>query len=136
MTSIDRVVLDDLERRIDDELARMPVVDAHEHLRTEREFVDIPCDWAWIVQYVINDLKAAGLDDSFDIYDNALDPAEKWHRVRPFWRQARWGTPARILRLSLREWFNIDDVTDENFEWLGRKLNENPRRVYRIAEAP
>ena len=127
MPFTDRIVLDDLEQQIFDELSKMPVIDAHEHLKSEKEFLSTRYDWAWAIQYVINDLRAAGLDQSFDIYDNSLSPAEKWAKVKPFWPAARWGTPARMFRFSLREWFGFDDITDDNFELLGQKLNANTR---------
>ena len=123
----DRIVLDDLEQRLFDAMAKMPVIDAHEHLKSEKEFVTSTYDWAWMAQYVINDLHAAGLDPKFSIYDNSLTPGEKWAKVRPFWPATRQGTPARILRLSLKEWFGVDDITDDTYELVGRKLNEHAR---------
>jgi predicted TIM-barrel fold metal-dependent hydrolase len=134
MAFTDTIVLDDLERKLFDAMAKMPVIDAHEHLRTEKEFVETECDWAWAMQYVVNDLQAAGLDAAFSIYDNSIAPAEKWRRMKPYWNAVRWGTPARMLRFSLGEWFGMDDVTDDNFEALGRSLNAN-RRAGFYAEA-
>lgn len=117
--------LDDLERRIFDAQAALPVIDAHEHFKSEKEFLATWYDWAWLTQYVINDLKAAGLEDSFSIYNNALTPAQKWAKVKPYWNLARQGTAARMFRLSLKEWFGVEDITDENFEQVGRQMNEN-----------
>lgn len=53
---------DEMEQRIFDELSKMTIIDAHEHLRPEAQYSKAPMDWAWLLQYVINDMVAAGFE--------------------------------------------------------------------------
>ena len=128
MAFADRIELDELQRQLFDEMAKMRIIDAHEHLWPEKERLAKTFDWAWLLQgYLVGDLASAGLSRSVDPLDNNLTARQKWEKIKPYWNAVKWGTYARGLRLSLKEWFGVDDITDENFEEIGRKLNENNR---------
>ena len=128
MTFADKMTLDDLERQLFDAMGKMTLIDAHEHIKPEKERLSKTFDWAWPLHgYLIQDLYSAGLSKSFDPWDNALSPTEKWETVKPYWEAVRWGTYARSFRLALGEWFGVEDITDGNLEEIGRKLNGNNR---------
>ena len=121
MTFADRIELDELQQQLFDAMAKMTIIDAHEHTPPEKTRLTKTFDWAWLLHgYLIQDLYSAGLERSFDPWDNSLTARQKWEKVKPYWEAVRWGTYARGLRLSLKEWFGMDDVTDENFEEIGR----------------
>lgn len=126
MTFTDELVLDDLEQQLYDQLASMTIIDAHEHYKPETDHLENTYDWAWLLRgYLIHDLVSAGLRGDFEPFDNLLSPAEKWAEVKPYWDPVRWGTYARGLRFTLKEWFGVDDITDDTFELVGEKLNES-----------
>ena len=128
MTFRDRMELDEVQQKLFDALGKMTIIDAHEHIKPEKERLTKTFDWAWLLcGYLIKDLQSAGLSTDFDPTDNSLSPRQKWERVKPYWQAVRWGTYARGLRLSLAEWCGVEDVTDGNIEEIGKKLNENNR---------
>ena len=137
MTFRDELVLDDLEQRLYDELAAMTIIDAHEHYKPEKDHLKNTYDWAWLLRgYLLHDLVSAGLRADFEPFDNSLTPARKWDEVKPYWDAVRWGTYARGLRFTLKEWFGVEDITDDTFERVGEKLNEdNTPGVYERALA-
>ena len=137
MAFADRIVLDELEQQLYDELSRMTIIDTHEHLKPEKQHLSKRFDWSWLLMgYLIHDLRSAGLDPKLDPWDNSTPPGRKWEMVKPYWQAVKWGTYARGLRLALAEWFGVDDITDDTWEMIGHKLNEhNKPGIYRKALA-
>jgi len=118
-------------------VSRLPVIDTHEHLVTEAEFVAGWFDFADIMTYTGLALAHAGMphgpwgEGQFRIWQGA-DPLEKWRRIAPYWpsvRNTRW---ARCSRRAFKKYFDVDDLTEQTAMQITERLPEYQHRgVYR-----
>jgi predicted TIM-barrel fold metal-dependent hydrolase len=106
------------ERELLDRMARLPVIDTHEHMTMEADFVRGRYDFADLMSYVGLDLGLAGLPASSwggaqTAVREGKSVEEKWRRLKPFWPAVRTGAYGRAYRRTLRIFFGMDDLDDE-----------------------
>ena len=111
--------LSPLARLMYEEICALPVVDAHEHLPAEADYLAKQYSGLNMFAggYIWHDLESAGLSPAFKagMRDGGYRPAEEWWPViRPYWEQVKHGSYARALRIA-RLW-----------------MHDNPARMYRL----
>jgi hypothetical protein len=119
-----------------DDIGAIPVVDAHEHLPSERAYLGFEYSGLNLFAgYLWHDLESAGLDPTFkaSMRDGGYRPVEEWWpRIRPFWEQVRHTSYARALRHTVRDLFGLPDVDDSTIVALAEAVRaENRPGVYR-----
>lgn len=126
---------DDLKQKIFDELKRMPVIDAHEHLvpesmRTERE-IDI-----FILFGMYSDMASAGCKDVGTILGGTkesqkLSIEERWRMFEPFYNRIRWGGYSQDAHIFLRDFYGVSRVNESNCREVSERLQaENSPGLY------
>jgi predicted TIM-barrel fold metal-dependent hydrolase len=103
--------------RLFEAIAALPVIDAHEHLPTEREYLGFQYSGLNLFAggYIQHDLESAGLSSEFKatMRDGGYRPVDDWWpRIRPYWEAVRHTSFARALRISARDLFGVPDVDD------------------------
>jgi hypothetical protein len=114
-----------LAQDIFDELQSIPTVDAHEHLPTEESRVARPVDcFDLFHHYCVGDLVAAGATDKdLAFWGDKNEPlSDRWTRFKPFFAAIRTGAYARSVLLVVRDLLGFDDLNDDTFEGVSRKL--------------
>ncbi len=111
-----------------DAMCEMPTVDAHEHLHPEAMRIEREVDiFLLFHQYLRVDLTLAGMDqedvDALAEEDVPLD--RKWESFAPYWDLVRTTAVAQAPLMSLRRFFDADDISADNYEALTEKMRAN-----------
>ena len=104
-------------RELYEEITELPVIDAHEHLPSEEEYLQFAYSGLNLFAggYIWHDLESAGLSPEFKatMRDGGFRPvAAWWPEIRPYWEQVRHTSYARALRVTVRDLFDLPDVND------------------------
>ncbi len=98
-----------------------PMIDSHEHLRTERDWLTERPDVLRCLfdNYVLADLRTAGA--SLAQLDKLIDPkagsvAERFKPIEPYWRFCRHTGYGEAVRLIAQHVYEIDEITVEAIE--------------------
>lgn len=133
----------DLYNRIRKELGNMTICDDHEHLNSEKAWLESDCpDWTNLLGYCMTDLYVAGLpmDDfpfppnrhpclkatfGYDITPKVQrDWKEKWEIVKPYWKYIRHNGAGLTTRKALQLYFDCNDLTDDTVPKIQKKYEE------------
>ena len=106
-----------------EEIAQMPVIDSHEHLKSERERVESPST-PFNLGYVGCDLCGSGIsDEDAQITENAARNREAAKEVflrhLPYTRTTSYG---RSLARTVKDSFGIDKLDESSFDVLWEKI--------------
>ncbi len=104
-------------KRLLEAITAIPVIDAHEHLPSEREYLAFQYSGLNLFAggYIQHDLESAGLSAEFKatMRDGGYRPVDEWWpRIRPYWEAVRHSSYARALRIAARDLFRVPDVDD------------------------
>lgn len=109
------------------EFEGLTIIDAHEHLPPERERVSRRVDvFTMFTHYTSTDLVTAGM--SREDYEAVVDPErpleERWRLFKPYYRVAKYTSYFRAARIALKEFYGVDDLTDENYLEVSDRIRE------------
>lgn len=116
---------DVLSRELVEELGGIPTVDAHEHLPTEKSYLELPADFYSLFEhYCRDDLVAAGASgEDLSLWKDRSTPvAERWQRFSPYLSNIRTTGYAQAPLIVIRDLLRIPDLTEETYEDVGRAL--------------
>ncbi|MFO8081792.1 MAG: amidohydrolase family protein [Armatimonadota bacterium] len=118
----------DQKQALFDAMCEMPTVDAHEHLHSEAMRIGREVDiFLLFHQYLRVDLTLAGMPvedvDALDDPEVALD--RKWESFAPHWDLVRSTAVAQAPLMSLRRFFDADDITADNYAALTEQMRAN-----------
>jgi len=107
----------------------LPVIDTHEHLTFEKDFLTRKYDFTHLMSYVGLDLGLAGFPCGYWETGQAAvqkgeNVAEKWRRIRPYWDFVRTGIYGRAYRRSLKIFFGVDDLSDTSVFEISEKIKD------------
>ena len=126
----------DLYRRIHDEIAKIQIIDTHEHLMPPNELVKVgKIDFGQLfVQYASCDLISAGMpaEDMKKVADRQSDWSvmQKWQALKPYWERS-WNTAyCECLRIAFRDLYGIEDLRDDTVEELSTKMDAVERQSW------
>lgn len=113
-------------------IIELPVVDAHEHLPSEREYLRAEYSGLNLFAggYIWHDLESAGLSPEFKATmrnGGARPVSEWWPSIKPYWEQVRHTSYARALRITARDLFSIPDIDDTTITDLADAVKESNR---------
>ena len=119
--------------RLRDSLFNLWILDTHEHIELEDDWLRCPdgqCDFSRIVSgYVPTDICSAGCPtevwDRIRSADTPLD--EKWELFEPYWNNARNTGVSRVVIIAVRDLFGLPDLNRETYQELSRKMLESRR---------
>ena len=141
--------LDPVERKLFDAFKDIEVIDAHEHLAPEEERiksgVDIVCLLAW--PYTGTDLMSSGMPQEttdlegwgryssktyLKLINTKIPLKERWSMISPYLKNIRYGSYARAVYLSIKEFYGFDEINDENYEEISDAMRKaNKPGIYR-----
>jgi len=119
--------LSKLEQALADELAKMEIIDAHEHLGPEKSRVDSEVDvFTLFAHYTRQDLAVAGMKqaDYDSLYNHAIPLRRRWESFAPFWERIRWGSYARAALIAAKRFYNVEDINETTFEALSEAMRK------------
>jgi len=123
------ITLKGLAAELYEEIAKIPVVDCHEHLPTEAERTSKPVDVTTLFShYCKSDLEAAGLlqgKPQQEILDTEKPLAPRWQKLKPFVEAIRFGSYAYPAFAYIRDVLGFADINDDTVEAISRRLQED-----------
>ena len=115
-----------LEQRLVDAIAGFEIVDAHEHLPPEEDYLAFKyCGVNFFAGYVRHDLVSAGMSREF--MSHMRDPGYRsperwWPEIAPYWQHARHTSYSRAARITARDLYGIDEINDQTIGDLSEKI--------------
>jgi len=131
--------LSPLARELYDEIAQLTVVDAHEHLPTEAEYLAFGYSGPNMFAggYIQHDLGSAGMSLEFKatLRDGGDRPVQRWWpEIRPYWEHVKYTTYSKALRITARDLFDIPDINDDSIHEFAEKVKaDNTPGLYERA---
>jgi hypothetical protein len=117
-----------LAQRLRQRIGEIALVDAHEHLLTEEQWLANTSgfsDMAAYVGYSAYDMVSAGMPTK--ALDPALSQAETWEYMRPFWPHVRNMGPGILCRRALAMFAGVQDLNDEALPARRTRPSGSPR---------
>jgi predicted TIM-barrel fold metal-dependent hydrolase len=113
-----------LYRELRQALGEMQVVDAHEHLPSEEQWIaqasDLQSPLLSALGYAVDDLVCAGMPEV--ALSTEMSLTEAWEQIRPFWPFVRNMGPGSLCRRALTLFCGVDDLTDATLPIIQEKL--------------
>ena len=128
--------LSSLARDLYDEISELTIIDAHEHLPPEADYLAFEYCGPNLFAggYIWHDLESAGMSPEFKetLRDGGYRPVEEWWpQIRPHWECAKHTSYARALRVTARDLWGIADINDDTIEHLSEQVRaENQPGLY------
>ncbi len=129
--------LSPLAHRLYGEIAELTIIDAHEHLPAEADYLSFGYSGPNMFAggYIWHDLESAGMSPEFKatMREGGDRPLKEWWpQIRPCWEYVKHTTYAKALRITARDLFGIDDISDETIgEFAERVKADNTPGLYR-----
>lgn len=120
-----------------EELTELAVVDAHEHLPCESDYLSHCYSGPnlFAAGYIWHDLESAGLSSSFKStlrYDGDRPVEEWWPQIKPFWQHVRHTSFARALQIAVRDLYGIGEISDQTVHILAERVKaDNQPGLYK-----
>jgi len=121
-----------LEQRLYDAFAAAEIVDAHEHLCPEKEYLEGEYSGAHLFgHYLRRELVSAGMPQEYVeglLLRRGYQPVEEWWpKISPYWERVKEGSYARSLRIAVRDLYGIEDINDRTIRELAEKVRADNR---------
>lgn len=116
------------EEKIFEEIKKIEIFDTHEHIMYEEERVTTDVDFfLFFNKYASTDLVNAGLSGNNIKYllDPNTDFKKKWKIFYPAWENIKNTTYSKVIKIILKDLFDISEVNYENATRVNIKLLEN-----------
>lgn len=119
-----------------EEIARISVVDTHEHLDSEdyRTSSKIDVFTVFMSHYLSSDLISCGMthNDLSILRDCEEDLDRKWKLFEPYWELTRNTAYSRALMIAVKDLYGIEDLSRSSYSELDARLkNKNKKGVYK-----
>ena len=133
--------LSETARDLYDEISQFTIIDAHEHLPSEAEYLSHGYSGPNMFAggYVWHDLESAGMSAQFKatLRQGGDRPVEEWWpQIRPYWGYVKHASYARALRITVRDLYGIDEIDDRSIHTLAErvKADNTPGLYHRVLQ--
>ena len=102
-----------LEQALADEMAKLEIIDCHEHLGPEANRVAAQVDvFTLFSHYTRHDLAVAGMSQEQyqSLFNRDIPLRRRWEIFEPFWERIRWGSYARAALLAAEKFYGASDI--------------------------
>ncbi len=119
------------EERIRNYVDQIRIVDTHEHLIAEEDFLNRKnLDFLHLFHwYIADDMVSSGINsDTLKRLRKAdIPPLEKWEMIKPYWELSKMTAYGRSILLTLKNLYGIEDINDSTCLLLTKKVRENQK---------
>ena len=121
-------------------MAEFSVIDAHEHLPPEEEYLQ--SEYSALILfagYIYHDMSSVGLPQAFKEtmrQGGARPVSEWWPVIKPFWEQVKHTSFSKALTITVRDIFGVSDINDSTIEEIAHAVQEanSPGLYHRILQ--
>lgn len=107
------------------EMDRMSIIDAHEHMLSEEDILDLPGDVFTRIfcHYTVTDAQSAGMKaDRAKLLDVSIPLDERWAMFRPWLHAIQDNGYVRAARIAARDLYDVDDINDDTYQILSDRI--------------
>lgn len=126
--SLPSVPLPGFEKRINNYIDSIPVVDTHEHMfDPEKLRTTYFLDFTLLLhQNSWDDLVSAGMPDTLYnyLFNKPLSASEKWKYIKPYWEKTFNTSSNRVIMTACRKIYGISGFNDTTVTQLSEKMKE------------
>jgi predicted TIM-barrel fold metal-dependent hydrolase len=108
-----------------EEISRIKVIDAHEHLISEAERLAMKVDVFTLFDvYTRGDLNCAGMANPEipKLSDASIPLKTRWKKFEPYWQKIRHTGYAQSILTAIREVYGFGDLNSQTYEPLSEKI--------------
>ena len=133
-SSISAVPKPGFEKRIQNAVNAIRLIDTHEHLMSEKEALSTPADFSTLfTNYQQSDLISSGMDQNKTFStlkgkETKLD--EKWLAAKDGWANMRTTAYGRSVLIAAKDLFGIADLNDQTYGELSKRIKESHKKGY------
>lgn len=126
MAYYEQAVLEQLR----DNLSRMWVIDTHEHLVTEDDWLQIPSESLdfthFFSHYASVDIISSGCPiEVWTKINSPMTPlVEKWTLFEPHWDKTKYTGYCHAVRMAIRDLYDLPDLSRDTYEELSVRMRE------------
>ena len=118
-----------------EEIQKLPVIDSHEHLPTEKERIEQTIDATTLFShYCVADLIAAGISEATVqfVFDTSQPLHDRWKKLIPFFEAIRFGSHAYPAFAYVEQVLGIDNINEATIDQITQRLQgDNKPGVYK-----
>lgn len=123
----------DVFKRLNREITVLEIVDTHEHLAEEAQFLGRPADvLATMLHYLQDDLVSSGLDDKQQLrgkgglQDTDIPIQQRWVLFDKYWKNSQYTSYGRAFRRAILDLYGMDinKMSPEDAAKLNEKIRE------------
>lgn len=116
-----------------DYMSNLTIIDTHEHFSQEKTHMKNDYNFYYLfMPYIQYDLLGAGMPKKWiwraPQSDREID--KYWKVISPLWKYVKNGSYARPLLRAMKKFWNIEDITDENYREVGNIMNGTRKEGY------
>ena len=129
-----------LARDLYDKISELSVIDAHEHLPPEADYLGHQYSGLnMFAGYLWHDLESAGMSSVFKatMRDGGDRPVEDWWpQIAPYWDHVKHTSYASALLITVRDFWGIDDINDSTIHELAERVKSDntPGLYHRVLQ--
>jgi hypothetical protein len=133
-SSISALPKSGFEKRIQNAVNAIRLIDTHEHLMSESEALASPADFSILfTNYQVSDLISSGMEQNKAFgtlkgKETKLD--EKWLAAKDGWANMRTTAYGRSVLIVAKDLFGIDDLNDQTYVELSRRIQDSHTKGY------
>ena len=120
------------EARIEKFVNEIKLIDTHEHLITEEERIAKAdqLDFTYLFSHYTNEdlVSSSNMKGIVNIvFSNDFPLEERWELFKPLFKETRNTAYTRATILAAKDIYGIDDINDETYAILSKKIRENSK---------
>jgi len=123
-----------LEKSLIKAMEEFEIIDAHEHLPSEKARIQAEVDvFILVSHYTRHDLHVAGMsgDDYETLYKPEVPLEHRWSLFAPYWEQIRWSSYARAALLAAQKFYGFADINKKTYQPLSEAIKKaNKKGIY------
>lgn len=111
----------------------LDILDSHEHFITESMHLQKNYNFFhWFMPYIQFDLVSAGMPKEWlwTPPESEEQVKEYWSVIKPLWQYVKHGSYALPMKMALKEFYGFEDITDDNYLEIGKKMNDTKYQGY------
>jgi hypothetical protein len=121
--------IEKITEKLFERIGKLPVIDTHEHMTMEADFISGSYDFTHLMNYLSLDLGLAGFPaEPWGLAQSSVsegqDIEKKWQRIKPFWPYVRGTVYGQAYRRLLRQFFKEDDIDKRNIYKISERMVE------------
>lgn len=123
----------EIKRQLIEYMEGLTIIDTHEHFAPEIHHLNINYNFFhWFIPYLQFDLHSAGMPKEWLWKAPTSDEEVEayWEVIGPLMKHVKHGSYAKPIYKALKEFYDIDDINDDTYLEIGRRMNATKVKGY------